>query len=73
MTLTPPDADGAAVRAAIGLSCAGRVLGTGFRTRATIGRAVRLGASTCFGLRPPEVEQTTQGARATSLAWVPRP
>jgi hypothetical protein len=53
-----------AVRDAIGLNCAGNVLGPGFRANATIGRAVRLGILNVLGVRPHELDQSTQGTPA---------
>lgn len=52
------------VRGAIGLNCAGNVFGPGFRANATIGRAIRLGILNVFGVRPHELDQSTQGTPA---------
>jgi hypothetical protein len=52
------------IRGEIGLNCRGNVFGSGFRANATIGRAIRLTAINCFGLRPHELDQATQGTPA---------
>lgn len=52
------------VRGDIGLNCAGNVFGPGFRANATIGRAIRLGILNVLGVRPHELDQSTQGTSA---------
>jgi hypothetical protein len=58
------------VRAALGMNCRGNVFGPGFRPNATIGRALRLTAINCFGLRPHELDQATQGTPAKYTACI---
>jgi hypothetical protein len=58
------------VRGELGLNCAGNVFGSGFRANATIGRAIRLTAINCFGLRPHELDQATQGTPAKYTACI---
>lgn len=52
------------VRERLNINSRGNVFGSGFRANATIGRAIRLGAINCFGLRPHELDQATQGTPA---------
>jgi hypothetical protein len=52
------------VRERIGLNSRGTVFGSGFRANATIGRAIRLTAINCFGLRPHQLDQATQATPA---------
>ncbi|WP_233159093.1 hypothetical protein [Pseudonocardia sp. MH-G8] len=49
------------VRADLGINSAGGVLGPGFRANATIARAVGLVVRNVLGIRPQELEQSTQG------------
>jgi hypothetical protein len=49
------------IRAELGINSAGGVLGPGFRANATIARAVGLVVRNVFGIRPQELEQSTQG------------
>ncbi|MCI2416532.1 hypothetical protein MOQ72_03775 [Saccharopolyspora sp. K220] len=49
------------IRAEVGINCTGGVLGPGFRANATIARAVGLVVRNVFGIRPQELEQSTQG------------
>jgi hypothetical protein len=49
------------VRAELGINSGGGVLGPGFRANATIARAVGLVVRNVFGIRPQELEQSTQG------------
>jgi hypothetical protein len=58
------------IRAEIGLNCRGNVFGPGFRANATIGRALRLTAINCFGLRPHQLDQATQGTPAKFTACI---
>lgn len=58
------------IRAELGLNCRGNVFGSGFRANATIGRAIRLTAINCFGLRPHELDQATQGTPAKYTACI---
>jgi hypothetical protein len=58
------------IRAEIGLNCGGGLFGPGFRANATIGRALRLTAINCFGLRPPELDQATQATPARYTACI---
>jgi hypothetical protein len=52
------------VRTALGFNGAGNVFGPGFRSNATIGRAVRLLVMNAFGVRPRSFDQSTQGTPA---------
>jgi hypothetical protein len=58
------------IRNQIGLNCRGNVFGSGFRANATIGRAIRLTAVNCFGLRPHQLDQATQGTPAKYTACI---
>lgn len=58
------------VRKEIGLNSTGNVFGSGFRPNATIARAIRLTAINCFGLRPHELDQATQGTPAKYSACI---
>lgn len=58
------------VREALGVNCAGNVFGSGFRANASMGRAIRLGAINCFGLKPHELDQATQGTPAKYTACI---
>ena len=58
------------IRGELGLNCRGNVFGSGFRANATIGRAIRLTAINCFGLRPHELDQATQGTPAKYTACI---
>jgi hypothetical protein len=49
------------IRAELSINCAGGVFGPGFRANATIARAVGLVVRNVFGIRPQELEQSTQG------------
>ena len=49
------------IRAELGINCTGGVLGPGFRANATIARAVGLVVRNVLGIRPHELEQSTQG------------
>ncbi|MEU6645571.1 hypothetical protein ABZ863_23890 [Saccharomonospora sp. NPDC046836] len=49
------------IRAELGINSAGGVLGPGFRANATIARSVGLVVRNVFGIRPHELDQTTQG------------
>jgi hypothetical protein len=49
------------VRAELGINCAGGVLGPGFRANATIARSIGMVVRNVFGIRPHELEQSTQG------------
>ena len=49
------------IRARLAVNSAGNVLGPGFRANATIGRAIRLIIMNTFGIRPHELDQSTQG------------
>ena len=50
-----------AVRERIGLNSTGGVFGPGFRANATIPRAIGLIVRNAFGVKPHELEQSTQG------------
>ncbi|MGH8980013.1 MAG: hypothetical protein ACRDWE_03180 [Acidimicrobiales bacterium] len=50
------------VREALGFNSTGNVFGPGFRPNATIGRAMRLVIMNVFGIRPHELDQSTQGS-----------
>ena len=52
------------IRERLGINSTGNVFGSGCRANATIGRAIRLGALNVFGLRPHELDQSTQGTPA---------
>jgi hypothetical protein len=52
------------VRDEIGVNYGGNVFGPGFRANATIGRALRLGILNVLGVRPHELDQSTQGTPA---------
>jgi hypothetical protein len=58
------------IRGEIGLNSRGNVFGSGFRANATIGRAIRLTAINCFGLRPHELDQATQATPAKYTACI---
>jgi hypothetical protein len=58
------------VREQLGLNCRGNVFGSGFRANASIGRAIRLTAINCFGLRSHELDQATQGTPAKYTACI---
>jgi hypothetical protein len=58
------------IRNEIGLNGKGNVFGSGFRANATIARAIRLTAINCFGLRPHELDQATQGTPAKYTACI---
>lgn len=58
------------IRNELGINCRGNVFGSGFRANATIGRAIRLTAINCFGLRPHELDQATQGTPAKYTACI---
>ncbi|RBY78996.1 hypothetical protein DQ238_11290 [Geodermatophilus sp. TF02-6] len=49
------------VRAELGFNAEGNVFGPGFRANATVGRAVRLVVLNAYGIRPHELDQSTQG------------
>ncbi|MGH8987227.1 MAG: hypothetical protein ACRDXC_01340 [Acidimicrobiales bacterium] len=49
------------VRTELGFNSRGNVFGPGFRANATVGRAMRLAILDVFGLRPHELDQSTQG------------
>ncbi|MET0135991.1 MAG: hypothetical protein ABW215_20615 [Kibdelosporangium sp.] len=49
------------IRAALGINSAGGVLGPGFRANATIARTVGLVVRNVFGIRPHQLDQSTQG------------
>ncbi len=49
------------VRTALGFNSRGNVFGPGFRANATVGRAIRLVILDVFGVRPHELDQSTQG------------
>lgn len=49
------------IRAELSINSGGGVLGPGFRANATISRAVGLVVRNVFGIRPQELEQSTQG------------
>lgn len=58
------------IRDEIGLNCRGGIFGSGFRANATIGRAIRLTAINCFGLRPHQLDQATQATPARYAACI---
>jgi hypothetical protein len=49
------------VRAELDINSRGNIFGSGFRSNATIGRAIRLGLINVFGLHPHGLDQATQG------------
>lgn len=49
------------IRHEIGLNSEGNIFGSGTRSNATIGRAIRLGCINVFGLHPHKLDQATQG------------
>jgi len=49
------------VRGELDINSRGNIFGSGFRSNATIGRAVRLGLINVFGLNPHGLDQATQG------------
>jgi hypothetical protein len=49
------------VRHELGFNCAGNVFGPGFRANATVGRAIRLIIMNAYGIRPQQLDQSTQG------------
>ena len=49
------------VRIEHGFNSTGNVLGPGFRPNATVGRAIRLIIMNVYGIRPHELDQSTQG------------
>lgn len=49
------------VRTELGFNAKGNVFGPGFRANATLGRAIRLVILNVFGVRPHELDQSTQG------------
>ncbi len=49
------------IRSELGINSGGGVLGPGFRANATIARAVGLVVRNVLGIRPQELEQSTQG------------
>jgi len=49
------------VRTELGFNSRGNVFGPGFRPNATVGRAMRLIIMNVFGIRPHELDQSTQG------------
>lgn len=49
------------IRAELGINSASGVLGPGFRANATIARSIGLVVRNVFGIRPQELDQTTQG------------
>jgi hypothetical protein len=49
------------VRQELGFNCKGNVFGSGFRANATVGRAIRLIIMNAYGVRPHELDQSTQG------------
>lgn len=57
-------------RRELDLNCEGNVFGSGFRSNATIGRAIRLGLNNVFGLRPHGLDQATQGTPARYSAVI---
>ncbi|MCW2830463.1 MAG: hypothetical protein JWP31_1155 [Aeromicrobium sp.] len=52
------------VRSRLGINSRGNVFGPGFRANATIGRAIRLTVLNVFGIKPHELDQSTQGTPA---------
>ena len=49
------------IRGELGVNSAGGVLGPGFRANTTIARAIGLVVRNVFGIRPQELDQSTQG------------
>jgi len=49
------------IRGELEINTAGNIFGGGFRSNATIGRAIRLGLINVFGLNPHGLDQATQG------------
>jgi hypothetical protein len=49
------------VREELGFNAGGNVFGPGFRANATVGRAIRLIIQNAYGIRPQELDQSTQG------------
>ena len=49
------------MRSTLGFNSRGNIFGPGFRANATVGRAMRLIISNVFGIRPHELDQSTQG------------
>jgi hypothetical protein len=49
------------VRGELGFNSGGNVFGPGFRANATVGRAIRLIIMNAYGVRPHELDQSTQG------------
>lgn len=49
------------VRAELGFNATGNIFGPGFRPNATVGRAIRLIIMNVYGIRPHELDQSTQG------------
>jgi hypothetical protein len=58
------------IRDEIELNCRAGIFGPGFRANATIGRALRLTAINCFGLRPHQLDQATQATPAKYTACI---
>ncbi|MCL6561727.1 MAG: hypothetical protein K6U87_01815 [Firmicutes bacterium] len=52
------------VRQQLGFNASGNVLGPGFRANATVGRAIRLTILNALGIRPHDLDQSTQGTAA---------
>lgn len=52
------------VRHRLGFNAGGNVLGPGFRANATVGRAIRLAILNALGIRPHDLDQSTQGTAA---------
>lgn len=52
------------VRNRLDINASGNVFGPGFRANATIGRAIRLAVLNVLGIRPHELDQSTQGTPA---------
>jgi hypothetical protein len=52
------------IRDQLGMNSRGNVFGPGFRPNATIGRAIRLIILNVLGVRPHDLDQTTQGSPA---------
>ncbi|MGH8988291.1 MAG: hypothetical protein ACRDXC_06795 [Acidimicrobiales bacterium] len=50
------------IRNDLGFNSKGNVFGPGFRPNATVGRAVRLVIMNVYGIRPHELDQSTQGS-----------
>lgn len=58
------------IRERIELNGRGNIFGSGFRSNATIGRAIRLGCINVFGLHPHKLDQATQGTPAKYTACI---